>query len=145
MQKVLKCYGYTRDKRSFGSKNLNAHLCNGKVTDEFENCEMYQKLPFSPTIIGSTKIIEGDFDDCLKMIICDKEEEIKLQTEEKLAREASRKKYWYRCEKKIKRLLSIFPGLSAIRKMQKKSLNTKSRFVENMDLQQLHRQIWQKV
>ena len=45
---------------------------------------MYQKLPFSPTIIGSTKIIEGDFDDCLKMIICDKEEEIKLQTKENL-------------------------------------------------------------
>lgn len=82
--KGAKCYGYTRDKRSFGSKNLNAHLCNGKVTDEFENCEMYQKLPFSPTIIGSTKIIEGDFDDCLKMIICDKEEEIKLQTKENL-------------------------------------------------------------
>lgn len=80
--KGAKCYGYTRDKRSFGSKNLNSYLSDGKVTDEFGNCEMYQKLPFSPTIIGSTKIIEGDFDDCLKMMICDKEEEIKLQIKE---------------------------------------------------------------
>lgn len=75
--KGAKCYGYTRDKRSFGTKNLNSYLKDGEVTDEFGNCEMYQKLPFSPTIIGSTKIIEGDFDDCLKMMITDIEEEQK--------------------------------------------------------------------
>lgn len=72
--KGAKCYGYTRDKRSFGTKNINSYLKNGQVTDELGNCEMYQTLPFSPAIIGSTKIIEGDFDDCLKMIITDLEE-----------------------------------------------------------------------
>lgn len=75
--KGAKCYGYTRDKRSFGTKNLNSFLKNGKITDEFSNCEMYQMLPFSPSIIGSTKIIEGDYDDCLKMLITDIEEEQK--------------------------------------------------------------------
>ena len=50
--KGAKCYGYTRDKRSFGTKNLNSYLKDGEVTDEFGNCEMYQKLPFSPTILS---------------------------------------------------------------------------------------------
>lgn len=75
--KGAKCYGYTRDKRSFGTKNLNSYLKDGKVTDEFGNNEFYQQLPFSPAIIGSTKIVEGDFDDCLKMMIIDKEEAYK--------------------------------------------------------------------
>lgn len=75
--KGAKCYGYTRDKRSFGTKNLRSYIKNNKVCDELGNNEMYQKLPFAPTIIGSTKIVEGDFDDCLKMFICDKEEEVK--------------------------------------------------------------------
>lgn len=75
--KGAKCYGYTRDKRSFGTKNLKSYINNNKVCDELGNNEMYQKLPFAPTIIGSTKIVEGNFDDCLTMFICDKEEEIK--------------------------------------------------------------------
>lgn len=75
--KGAKSYGYTRDKRSFGTKNLYAHLENGTVTDEFGNCDMYCRLPFAPSIIGSTKIVEGDFDDCIKMMITDIEEEAK--------------------------------------------------------------------
>lgn len=75
--KGAKCYGYTRDKRSFGTKNLNGRLEGGKVTDEFGNSPLYCQLPFAPTIIGSTKIVEGDFDDCLRMMIQDKEEEAK--------------------------------------------------------------------
>ena len=39
----------------------------------------YAELPFSPTIIGSTKIVEGDFDDCLKMLMVDIEEEYKFK------------------------------------------------------------------
>lgn len=79
--KGAKCYGYTRDKRSFATKNLKSYLnIENTVCDELGNNEMYQKLPFAPTVIGSTKIVEGDFDDCLKMFICDKEEEIKSST-----------------------------------------------------------------
>lgn len=75
--KGAKCYGYTRDKRSFMTKNQKACTLNGKAVDELGNCEMYGKLPFAPSIIGSTKIVEGDFDDCLKAMIIDKEEEYK--------------------------------------------------------------------
>ena len=71
--KGAKCYGYTRDKRSFATKNPNTRLQDGKVTDEFGNHPFYGQLPFSPTIIGSTKIVEGSFEDCLQMMILDKE------------------------------------------------------------------------
>lgn len=77
--KGAKCYGYTRDKRSFHTKNLKTIVKDGKVIDELGNCEMYGKLPFSPCIVGSTKIVEGDFDDCLKQMIIDAEEAYKFQ------------------------------------------------------------------
>ena len=77
--KGAKCYGYTRDKRSFAAKNLNARLRDGKATDEFGNHEFYGQLPFAPSIIGSTKIVEGGFEDCLQTMILDKEEEWKFK------------------------------------------------------------------
>ncbi len=77
--KGAKCYGYTRDKRSFATKNPNTRLQDGNVTDEFGNHPFYGQLPFAPTIIGSTKIVEGRFEDCLQMMILDKEEESKFQ------------------------------------------------------------------
>ena len=79
--KGARCYGYTRDKRSFATKNIRAGLKDGKALDELGNCEKYNKLPFSPCIIGSTKIIEGSFEDCLKTMIVDKEEELKYYTQ----------------------------------------------------------------
>ena len=77
--KGAKCYGYTRDKRSFATKNPNTRLQDGKVTDEFGNHPFYGQLPFAPTIVGSTKIVEGSFEDCLQMMILDKEEESKFK------------------------------------------------------------------
>lgn len=76
--KGARCYGYTRDKRSLATKNQQAYLKEGKVYDERGNVMPYANLPFSPTIIGSTKIIEGDFDDCLHMLMTDIEEEYKF-------------------------------------------------------------------
>lgn len=73
----IKCYGYTRDKRSLATKNQGAYLKDGLVYDERNNIMPYHNLPFSPTIIGSTKIVEGDFDDCLHALIVDIEEEFK--------------------------------------------------------------------
>lgn len=74
-----RCYGYTRDKRSLGTKNQQAYLKNGRIYDERGGVMPYAQLPFSPTIIGSTKIVEGDFDDCLKMLMVDIEEEYKYK------------------------------------------------------------------
>ncbi len=75
--KGARCYGYTRDKRSLATKNQQAVLKGGMVYDERGSIMPYAQLPFAPTIIGSTKIIEGDFDDCLKMLMVDIEEEQK--------------------------------------------------------------------
>ena len=77
--KGARCYGYTRDKRSLATKNQQSYLKDGKVYDERGNMMPYAELPFSPTIIGSTKIVEGDFDDCLKMLMTDIEEEYKFK------------------------------------------------------------------
>lgn len=73
----IRSYGYTRDKRCLASKNQQSFLKNGIVYDEKGNVMPYLDLPFSPTIIGSTKIVEGDFDDCLHTLMVDIEEEYK--------------------------------------------------------------------
>lgn len=72
-------YGYTRDKRSIAVKNQNSRLKNADIVDENGKKLPYADLPFSPNIIGSTKIVEGDFDDCLKVILTDLEERYKKQ------------------------------------------------------------------
>ncbi|MGL6198763.1 MAG: nucleoside 2-deoxyribosyltransferase [Lachnospiraceae bacterium] len=77
--KGAKCYGYTRDKRSMAAKNQQGVLKNGVLYDERGGEMPYAQLSFSPAVIGSTKIVEGDFDDCLKMLMVDIEEEQKLK------------------------------------------------------------------
>lgn len=73
----LKCYGYTRDKRSLAWKDQKYSMENGVVYDEKAKPAPYKELPFSPAVVGSTKIVEGDFDDCLSMLMVDLEEEWK--------------------------------------------------------------------
>lgn len=73
----IRCYGYTRDKRNVLFKNQRAVLRDNVVYDEVGRVHPYSDLPFSPTVIGSTKIVEGDYDDCLKMLMVDIEEEYK--------------------------------------------------------------------
>lgn len=75
----LKCYGYTRDKRPLAWKDQKYILRDGVVYDEKGNRAPYKELPFSPTVVGSTKIVEGDFDDCLAMLMTDLEEEWKAE------------------------------------------------------------------
>jgi len=72
-----KSYGYTRDKRSLASKNPHSFINDGVLTDEKGEKMPYAQLPFSPNVIGTTKIIEGDFYDCIKLFVIDKEEEAK--------------------------------------------------------------------
>lgn len=75
--KGARCYGYTRDKRPLAWKDQKYVLRDGKVYDEHGKEAPYKELPFSPCIIGSTRIVEGDFDDCLKTLMIDLEEEQK--------------------------------------------------------------------
>lgn len=75
--KGARCYGYTRDKRTLATKNQGSALKDGIVYDEKGNIMPYHNLPFSPAVVGSTKIIKGDFDDCLQLLMVDLEEEYK--------------------------------------------------------------------
>lgn len=75
----LKCYGYTRDKRPLVWKDQKYVMKNGKVYDEKGRLAPYRELPFSPAVVGSTKIIQGDFDDCLAALTADLEEEWKAR------------------------------------------------------------------
>lgn len=75
----IKCYGYTRDKRPLAWKDQKYVLKDGVVYDENGKPAPYKELPFSPTVVGSTKIVEGDFDDCLAMLMTDLEEEWKAK------------------------------------------------------------------
>ena len=52
---------------------------DGVVYDENGKIAPYKELPFSPAVVGSTKIVEGDFDDCLAMLMTDLEEEWKAE------------------------------------------------------------------
>ena len=76
-QKGGKVYGYTRDKRSMAAKNQATYLQNGVVLDQRGKRLPYKDLPFCPNIMGSSKIIEGDFNDALKVYLIDLEEERK--------------------------------------------------------------------
>lgn len=75
----LKCYGYTRDKRPLAWKDQKYVMKDGRVYDERGRLAPYPELPFSPAVTGSTKIVQGDFDDCLAVLIADLEEEWKAQ------------------------------------------------------------------
>lgn len=74
----IRCYGYTRDKRPLAWKDQKYVMRDGVVYDEHGKPAPYKELPFSPCVIGSTKIVEGDFDDCIKMLMTDIEEDYKL-------------------------------------------------------------------
>lgn len=71
------CYCYTRDKRPMFWKYQGYSIKDGKVYDQKGRILPYGELPFSPNIIGSSKIVEGDFDDCLSVFSLDMEEKRK--------------------------------------------------------------------
>lgn len=70
-------YAFTRDKRPLTHKDQNYRLVNGDIWDEHGQVAPYPHLPFSPHIIGSTKIVQGDFTDCMDMLMTDIDEEDK--------------------------------------------------------------------
>jgi len=67
-------YGFTRDKRPMAAKNQYAHLHNGRVHAQGGALHPYADLPFAPSVVASTKIVEGSFNDCLQMVLADLEE-----------------------------------------------------------------------
>lgn len=75
--KGIRCYGYTRDKRPLVWKDQQYFMMDKQVYNEKKQPAPYFELPFAPMLVGSTKIIEGDFFDCLKLLIADLEEEWK--------------------------------------------------------------------
>lgn len=78
--KGARCYCYTRDKRPMVWKYQGGLLKEGVVYDRKGRVLPYGDLPFSPNIVGSSKIVEGDFDDCLQVFSLDLEEERKRGT-----------------------------------------------------------------
>lgn len=73
----LRCYAFTRDKRSMVFKHQNALIKDGQVCDEQGRILPYQDLPFCPAITSSSRIVEGNYEDCLKLLKLDLEDEIK--------------------------------------------------------------------
>jgi len=70
----IACYGYTRDKRDMKWKYQGLELKGGLPYDRKGRVLPYWDLPFSPNVVGSTKIVEGGFADCLKLFQTDLEE-----------------------------------------------------------------------
>lgn len=75
----LRCYGFTRDKRDMLLKHQDVVLRDGRVYDREGRFLPYRDIPFCPSLIGSCKLIEGDFDDCLKLLMLDIDEERKAK------------------------------------------------------------------
>lgn len=75
----LRCYGYTRDRRSMVWKYQYTRLKDGAAYDRKGRRLPYAELPFPPDIVGSTKIVEGRFEDCLRIMLADVEEEKKQE------------------------------------------------------------------
>jgi nucleoside 2-deoxyribosyltransferase len=72
-----RCYGYTRDMRPMVHKNQGARLRDGMAVDQEGWEHPYGELPFCPSLLGSTKIFEGGFEDCLQAMMRDIDEERK--------------------------------------------------------------------
>ncbi len=71
----IRCFGYTRDKRTMAWKYQFPVLKDGKAYDLKGRPLPYINLPFSPNVIGSTTIVEGDYNDCLQAMIVEIERE----------------------------------------------------------------------
>lgn len=73
-------YGYSRDLRPMAVKNQQTKLVGGRLLDQNGWPHPYGDLPFCPSIVGSTKIIEGGFPDALRIYLTDLDEDRKALT-----------------------------------------------------------------
>lgn len=72
--KGVPCYGFTRDKRPMVWKYQGSTIKDGVVYDRKGRRLAHGELPFSPDITGACKIVEGGFEDCLRVFETDLEE-----------------------------------------------------------------------
>jgi nucleoside 2-deoxyribosyltransferase len=79
----LKIFGYTKDKRTLVWKDQKLTGNDAVVLDENGKRHPYYFLPFSPLVMASTEIIEGNFDDVLSYYECSKYYEIPNLSEQK--------------------------------------------------------------
>ncbi len=77
--KGAKCYAYTRDKRINGMKYAAARYEHDNQYDLDGRILANRDLPFGPCIMGSCKVVEGDFSDALQSLTLDIEEASKLK------------------------------------------------------------------
>lgn len=70
---------FTRDKRPVAVKDPNIVLRDGQAYDREGRLVPYADLPFAASVVASSKIIEGDFDDALRQLQLDLEEDSKRQ------------------------------------------------------------------
>lgn len=82
--KGAKCYAYTRDKRINGMKYAAARYEHDQIYDLDGRILANRTLPFGPCIIGSCKVVEGDFSDALQTLTLDIEEASKLKANRNL-------------------------------------------------------------
>lgn len=75
----LKCYAYTRDKRPMGVKYMGGIYDFETISDKDGELIENMDLPFSDCLVGSCKIVEGNFSDCLRTFMEDVEEESKAK------------------------------------------------------------------
>lgn len=66
-----RCYGFTRDLREMRFKYQGAVQRGQQVFDRKGRLLPYADLPFSPNIVGSCKIAEGQFDRAVEMLMQD--------------------------------------------------------------------------
>lgn len=69
----IRLYGYTRDRRPLQAKDTSARLIDGRAVDGQGWDYPYAPLPFAPSIMGSTVVLEGDYNTALDRLIVDLE------------------------------------------------------------------------
>lgn len=77
--KGLRCYAYTRDKRSVAKKVQHAFVKDDQPRYPDGSVLPHPQLPFSPCVVGSCKIVEGSYHDALTVMMQDIDEERKLK------------------------------------------------------------------
>lgn len=73
----VRCYGYTRDMRDMVFKHPGTRLEAGVVYDGDGRVLPFQDLPFCPALVATTKLLEGNFDDALRVLMLDLDEDRK--------------------------------------------------------------------
>lgn len=67
----MRCYAFSRDCRPAAEKDWLTTMREGIIYDQRGWEHAYPFLPFSPLIVGSAHLIEGNFEDSLKQLISD--------------------------------------------------------------------------